>query len=282
MKKMIFAGLIAGLMGCDNVPVGNVGILVHKLGGSKGVDSEEIGVGRVWLGINDDLFIFPTFTQNHVWTKDKTEGSPNDDSFTFQTKEGLNVNTDVGIAYHIDPTKIATVFQRYRKGADEITNVVLRNTVRDAFNKAASNVDIESVYGAGKAKLMEDVIKRVQDEMRPIGIEVENIFLVGNMRLPETVVEAINAKIGATQKAAQRENEVAQAKAEADKAIATARGEAESKLAIAKAEAEAIKLKGDALKDNPKLAELSAIEKWNGQLPQYMFGNSTPFINLNK
>lgn len=282
MKKMIFVGLIAGLMGCDNVPVGNVGVLVHKLGGSKGVDSEEIGVGRVWLGINDDLFIFPTFTQNNVWTKDITEGSPNDDSFTFQTKEGLNVNTDVGIAYHIDPTKIATVFQRYRKGADEITNVVLRNTVRDAFNKAASNVDIESVYGAGKAKLMEDVIKRVQDEMRPIGIEVENIFLVGNMRLPETVVEAINAKIGATQKAAQRENEVAQAKAEADKAIATARGEAESRLAIAKAEAEAIKLKGDALKDNPKLAELSAIERWDGHLPQYMMGNSTPFINLNK
>lgn len=283
MKKfLVMLGLTFALTGCDNVPVGNVGILVHKLGGSKGVDSEEIGVGRVWLGVNDELFIFPTFTQNHVWTKDRTEGSPNDDSFTFQTREGLNVNTDVGIAYHIDPAKITTVFQRYRKGADEITNSVLRNTVRDAFNKAASNVDIESVYGAGKAKLMEDVVKKVQDEMHPIGIEVENIFLVGNMRLPETVVEAINAKIGATQKAAQRENEVAQAKAEADKAIATARGEAESRLAIAKAEAEAIRMKGDALKDNPKLAELSAIEKWDGQLPQYMLGSSTPFININK
>lgn len=282
MKKLVTVLSLVLMAGCDNVPVGNVGILVHKLGGAKGVDSEELGVGRVWLGINDELFIFPTFTQNHVWTKDKTEGSPNDDSFTFQTKEGLNVNTDVGIAYHIDPTKITTVFQRYRKGADEITNSVLRNTVRDAFNKSASNVDIESVYGAGKAALMESVLKRVTDEMKPIGIEVENIFLVGNMRLPETVVEAINAKIGATQKAAQRENEVAQAKAEADKAIETARGEAQSKLAIAKAEAEAIQLKGNALKDNPKLAELAAIEKWNGELPQYMLSGSTPFINLNK
>lgn len=282
MKKLITVLSLVLMTACDNVPVGNVGILVHKLGGAKGVDSEELGVGRVWLGINDELFIFPTFTQNHVWTKDKTEGSPNDDSFTFQTKEGLNVNTDVGIAYHIDPTKITTVFQRYRKGADEITNSVLRNTVRDAFNKSASNVDIESVYGAGKAALMESVLKRVTDEMKPIGIEVENIFLVGNMRLPETVVEAINAKIGATQKAAQRENEVAQAKAEADKAIETARGEAQSKLAIAKAEAEAIQLKGNALKDNPKLAELAAIEKWNGELPQYMLSGSTPFINLNK
>lgn len=283
MKKILVLFVMMFILaGCDNVPVGNVGIIVHKLGGAKGVDSEEVGVGRYWLGLNDELYIFPTFTQNHVWTKDRTEGSPNDDSFTFQTKEGLNVNTDVGIAYHIEPTKINTVFQRYRKGAEEITNVVLRNSIRDAFNKSASVVDIESVYGAGKAKLMEDVISRVKTDLEPIGIIVENVFLVGNMRLPETVVEAINAKIGATQKAAQRENEVAQAKAEADKAIETARGEAQSKLAIAKAEAEAIKLKGDALKDNPKLAELAAIEKWNGQLPQYMLGNSTPFININK
>lgn len=282
MKKLLLVLAVAGMTACDSVPVGNVGIIVHKLGGNKGVDSDEVGVGRYWLGINDELYIFPTFTQNHVWTKDKTEGSPNDDSFTFQTKEGLNVNTDVGIAYHIDPSKVSTVFQRYRKGAEEITSIVLRNTVRDAFNKSASNVSIEAVYGAGKASLMEDVLKTVVEEMRPIGIEVENIFLVGNMRLPETVVEAINAKIGATQKAAQRENEVAQAKAEADKVIETARGEAQSKLAIAKAEAEAIRMKGDALKDNPKLSELAAIEKWNGELPTYMLGNSTPFININK
>lgn len=282
MKKLLLVLAVVGMTACDSVPVGNVGIIVHKLGGNKGVDSDEVGVGRYWLGINDELYIFPTFTQNHVWTKDKAEGSPNDDSFTFQTKEGLNVNTDVGIAYHIDPSKVSTVFQRYRKGAEEITSIVLRNTVRDAFNKSASNVSIEAVYGAGKASLMEDVLKMVAEEMRPIGIEVENIFLVGNMRLPETVVEAINAKIGATQKAAQRENEVAQAKAEADKVIETARGEAQSKLAIAKAEAEAIRMKGDALKDNPKLSELAAIEKWNGELPTYMLGNSTPFININK
>ena len=282
MKKIVLALVLLGVLtACDSVPVGNVGIIVHKLGGNKGVDSDEVGVGRYWLGINDELYIFPTFTQNHVWTKEKTEGGPNDDSFTFQTKEGLNVNTDVGIAYHIDPSKVSTVFQRYRKGADEITNIVLRNAVRDAFNKSASTVSIEAVYGAGKAALMEDVLKTVAEELHPIGIEVENVFLVGNMRLPETVVEAINAKIGATQKAAQRENEVAQAKAEADKVIETARGEAQSKLAIAKAEAEAIEVKGNALRNNPNVIEFEKVAKWNGELPQVMSG-AIPMINLQK
>jgi len=104
---------------------------------------------------------------------------------------------------------------------------------------------------------------------------------MGDLRLPATVVEAINAKIGATQKAAQRENEVAQAKAEADKVIETARGEAESKLAIAKAEAQAIEIKGKSLRDNPNVIELNKVEKWNGVLPQYMTG-PVPFVNVQK
>ena len=46
MRKVLLAVAVLGLAGCDNVPVGNVGIIVHKLGGAKGVDSEEVGVGR--------------------------------------------------------------------------------------------------------------------------------------------------------------------------------------------------------------------------------------------
>jgi regulator of protease activity HflC (stomatin/prohibitin superfamily) len=281
MKKIIMLLMFLFITGCSNVPPGYTGIKVFLNGGEKGVDSQVLGVGRYWIGVNEQLFLFPTFTQNHVWTQAATEGSPNDDSFTFQTKQGLTVNTDVGISYHIEPDKVTTIFQKYRKGTDEITNLVLRNSVRDAFNKAASSRDIESVYGEGKAALVDEVLSIVQAEMDPVGIKVESLYLVGNMRLPQTVVESINAKIQALQKTQQRENEVAQSRAEADKAIAEARGVAESKLAIAKAEAEAIEIKGAALKNNPAVLELNKIDKWDGQLPQYMTG-PVPMLNFQK
>lgn len=82
-------------------------------------------------------------------------------------------------------------------------------------------------------------------------------------------------------KTQQRENEVAQSKAEADKAIAESRGIAESKIAIAKAEAEAIEIKGSALRNNPSVLELNKIDKWNGELPQYMTG-PVPMLNFTK
>ena len=60
--------------------------------------------------------------------------------------------------------------------------------------------------------------------------------------LPAQVVDAINNKISATQKAQMRENEVREAEAAAKKAIAAADGEAKSILLRAQAQAEANKV----------------------------------------
>ena len=281
MKKLLVILATLFLVACSDVPSGYVGVKVNMLGSDKGVDITELGVGRYWIGWNEKLFTFPTFSQNQVWTRDSTEGSPNDDSMSFQTVEGLSVNTDLGITYAIDPKKVSVIFQKYRKGISEITSVYMRSMVRDALVTEASTRPIESIYGKGKAELIEAVQKRVKDQTESIGIMVEKIYLVGDLRLPESITKSINDKIGATQMTQQRENEVAQSKAEADKKIAEARGIAESALLIANAEAQAIALRGKAISDNPLVIQLNSIEKWNGQLPSTMIpGSSTPFISI--
>lgn len=89
---------------CTKVPAGNVGVKVNLLGSDKGVQVEELGVGRYWVGINEELYLFPTFTQNVTWSGNK--------SITFQTSEGMKVSGDVGLTYSIDPTKATTLFQK--------------------------------------------------------------------------------------------------------------------------------------------------------------------------
>lgn len=269
------------MTGCTYVPPGYVGIIVHQLGGDKGVDQEEVGPGRQWVGMNDNLYLFPTFSQTHVWTQDKTEGSPNDDSITFQTREGMSVNTDIGITYSIDPKKVGLIFQKYRKGIDEITHVYLRSMVRDALVTESASREIESVYGPGKAELLEAVKRRVISETKDIGINIENIYWIGSLRLPSAIVESINRKAQATQMTAQREQEIQQSRAEAEKKIQEARGDAESTLLRAQADAEAITIKGKALANNPLVIEYEKVGKWDGGLPQVV-GGSTPFISLNK
>lgn len=281
MKKILLALVILSLAACSDVPSGYTGIKVNLLGSDKGVDSQELGTGRYWIGMNEKLFIFPMFTQTQVWTKDKNEGSPNDDSITFQTVEGLEVNADLGITYSLDPKRVTTIFQKYRKGIEEITNTVLRSMVRDAVINAASSKQIESVYGLKKADLIKEVEDTVRKQCADVGIIVEHIYWIGSLRLPPSIVNSINAKAAATQMTAQREQEIQQSKAEAEKLVAEAQGKADAQLAIAKANAQAINVEGDALRNNPSVIELRKMERWDGKLPQIV-GGATPFINLTK
>jgi len=264
--------------GCSKVPAGYVGVKVYLLGNSKGVDTEELSPGRYFIGWNRDLYKFPTFSQNYVWTQNKDEGSPNDESISFQTIEGLSVGADVGITYAIKADKASAIFEKYRKGVDEITDIYIRNMVRDAFVKAASTRPVESVYGAGKADLLTEVEDTVRSQVEEF-INVERIYLINDLRLPHNVVEALNAKIQATQKAVQSENELRTAEAEAQKAIATSQGQAQSLLTIAKAQAEANQILARSL--TSELVRYKSIEAWDGKLPTYTGGGSIPLINLN-
>lgn len=288
---LVGLGLFFSLSTCSNVTPGHVGVIVHQYGGNKGVDFEEVGVGRQWVSPWDTLYTFPTYLQNYVWTADTREGSPTNEEFTFQTREGLVVRADIGISYAVNPARVSEIFQTYRRGIDEITHTFIRNQVRDSLVTIASTKPIEYVYGEGKADLIKQVQQVVSEQNGDL-FKIQQISWIGELRLPETVVEAINMKITATQKAAQRENEIAQTKAEAQKQIEAARGEAESKLTVARAEAESVRIKGEAeadaieakskaLNSSPQLVQYEIARTWDGKLPETTMGpSSIPMLNL--
>jgi regulator of protease activity HflC (stomatin/prohibitin superfamily) len=278
-KQIAALALLAGsVAACSTVPAGHVGVKVYLLGGSKGVDSEELGVGRYWIGMNEQLYIFPTYMQNYTWTREPDATGNEDESISFQTVEGMTANADVGISYQLDPTRINKIFQTYRRGVEEITDTFLRNMVRDALVKQASTKPIEYIYGAGKAELMAAVQADVQKQVSDIGIKIDKIYWIGEIRLPQTVIDSINAKNAATQMAQQRQNEVAQARAEAEKKVAEARGEADSILLKAKAQAEANRELSASITTD--LVQYRALEKWDGVLPRMTGSAAVPFINV--
>lgn len=276
--KLFFAvAFLAFLTACSKVPAGNVGVKFDLYGGDKGVTGEVVGPGKYWLGWNEEMYLFPTFAQNYVWTAGNDPTSPADESISFQDREGTQINADIGITYAIRADKADTVFQKYRKGVDEITDVYLRNMVRDAINSETSKMDVSEIYGPGKEELMQRVTNRVKAQVADIGIEVEKIYWIGAMRLPNTITQAINAKIEATQKAQQRENELQTAKAQAEIEREKARGEADAKLIAAEAEAKANKLVSQSVDTN--LVNYLQAQRWDGKLPQ-VTGGATPFVQL--
>lgn len=279
IRNAMIAVLAMSAVACTKVPAGNVGIKFDLYGGDKGVTGEVVGPGKYWLGWNEEMFIYPTFSQTSQWTADSRPGSETDESITFQDRDGTQMNADVGLTYAIAGDKADTLFEKFRKGTDEITDIYLRNMVRDAMNNEASRMEVTEIYGAGKEQLMTRVSELVKSQVAPFGINIEKVYLMGAIRLPPAITQSINAKTEATQKALTRENELQTAKAQAEIEREKARGEADARLIAAKAEAEANRMITASISQT--LVDYKALDRWNGTLPQ-VTGGATPFIDLRK
>jgi regulator of protease activity HflC (stomatin/prohibitin superfamily) len=257
---VMLAALALSAAACTRVDPGNVGIRVSSFGG--GVQTEVVPQGSYkWTGPGFTMYEYPVFKQTVTWSK------ANNDPVTFQTGDSMSVGADVGMTYHVGQQCVSKFFSEYRVDIDKVTNTFILNNVRSAFNNYAANIKDAAELIPEKQALLAHVKSQVRKDLEPNCLYVDDVYLVGEFDLPATIRGAINAKIQATQMAAQRQNEVAQAQAEAQKAVVTAKGEADARVLAAQAEAESIKIKGAALRENQNLVDLTLAERWDGHYP---------------
>ena len=288
---MLLALLAMSMTACGKVDQGYEAALINTLGSDKG-EIKVVDQGwQFYNVIKYDMIKNPIFTQDYVWTANKEECSPNDESITFQSSETLPFTADVGISFSIIPGATGRLYQRYHKTVKDLVGTNLRNNVRDAFNREASKRTAEEIYGKGKVQFVQAVQVSVQDYWKGL-LNIKRVYLIGKLDPPQQVKEAIAKKIEAKQKAQQRENEVAESKAIADKKIAEQRGitksiemkadaDAYAIIKSAEAKAKAIELVNKQLDHSPRYIEYIKANNWNGQLPTYMGGNTPmPFIEL--
>ena len=150
--------------------------------------------------------------------------------------------------------------------------------MRDSLLDAAKNYhNMEQFISNNEISDLIDVVEKdVQDYFGPKGIVVEKIYLVGAPRYPQTVIDSIEEKIRATQRAIQRENELREAEAEAKKKVAQAEGDASAQIARARAEAEANSLRQKSYTE--EVLRAMWIEKWNGELPSTVTGEELSIL----
>lgn len=282
MKKIFtilaFAFIMFSTIGCSRIETGYIGLEVDLMGDEKGAVKEVPPGWYFNISPSVDYKSFPLFVQTYKWTEGKDEGSPNDEAIRFQTAEGLQITADIGVTFSINPEAgtAKTLFLRYRRGVEEIIDGVMRNAVRDAFNKYGSLYTADQIIGNEKNKLIDSVQADVTEKFAPELI-VQDLSWLSSPRPPQNVIDALNAKVQATQLAIQKENEVRSATAEAQKMVEASRGKAESIRLEAEAQAEANKLLSASLSAN--LIQLKWIEAWDGKLPTVQ-GAENAMMNL--
>lgn len=270
-RKLTILALLAivGLLGtaCTRVEPGYTGIRVDLHGEDRGVSNEDIVTGRVYYNPwTTEIYEFPHFVQQFTWTADKAEGSPNDDSITFNSVEGVVINADIFIAYAFEPDMVPSIFEEFRQEADVITQGYVRGQVRDAFSRAAATMPIIRIYGAGKGQLLTTVVDDLRSTLGPKGFRFDNVSFVGALRVPDNVKSSIDRVIQAQNEAEEAQARVAQREAEARQAVALAEG----RLQAAAKDAEANRKLAQSI--TPALIQYRQIEvlreKWDGTMPR--------------
>jgi regulator of protease activity HflC (stomatin/prohibitin superfamily) len=273
------------------IDAAHVGIRVKLAGSSRGVDDIPVVTGWVFYNpLSEQIVAFPTSVQNVTWTKDVHEGAARDESITFSSKEGVNINSDVGLSFHIEPTMAPHLYLKFRKpNLLDLADGYIRNALREAFNITASEMSVQDIYGSQKGKLVADATKRLTEQLGKDGIVIDQLTINGALRLPDNVAQAINRAMEATQQSIQAENRVRQVKAEAEQEVAKAEGEATAARARARGEADAqlIRAKAEARANlilrhsmSPQVLQYRALEHWNGRLPMLNGGGNVPLLTF--
>lgn len=266
--------LMTGCAGCEGVAPGYVGLKVNMVGSDRGVEDIPLVTGWVFYNpLTESVLEYPTFVQTAQWTRSATEGSPNNEEISFNSKEGLLMTADISLSYQLEAEKVPHFYVKFRSDdLSRFTDGFLRNVARDAFNEVAGQYSVEDIYGPKKEEVVSKVRSKINDQVVTIGVKLEQFGFIGAPRPPDKVIAAINSKIEATQNAIRAENELRQTQAEAQKSEAKAVGEAKAAVARAQGEAEANKVLAESI--TPPLLEWrnlqiteKAVAKWDGRRP---------------
>jgi regulator of protease activity HflC (stomatin/prohibitin superfamily) len=260
-------GLLLGgfIFGCERIDAGYTGVRVELYGTDRGVQDIEVVTGMVWYNrFTTAVYEFPTFVQHKVWTKDN-EFDRNEE-FTVTTKDAMALSFDVGFQFSVVPDSVSDIFKKYRRPLTEILNTYIRTAVRNSYNMIAGKMTAEEILSY-RSEYEDGVRGKLDSILNPDGIVVNQVAIIGKIRTPSALEEAINAKITAVQNAQRAENEKQQTIAEASKQIESAKGDSASTIIRARAEAEANRLRQISL--TPIIIQKELINKWDGKLPMY-------------
>ena len=181
------------------------------------------------------------------------------------SKDLQTVHSIVALNFHVDPEKVMTIYQEV--GLD-FKSRIIDPAMQEAIKGSTAKFTAEELIT--KRELVRDDIKaQLRLRLKEHDILVDEFNIV-NFEFSKVFNEAIEAKVTAEQSALAAKNKLEQIKFEAEQKVAEAKGKAE-----------AITIESNALRSNPQILELRALEKWNGTLPQ-VTGGAVPFINLPK
>lgn len=194
----------------------------------------------------------------------------------------------LSVNYRLPAGEVERIYADYGSEEGLVERLIDRRVFEQAKNVFGQFNAVTAIQE--RVRLNAETETAIRDSVKgPVlidSVQIENIDFsdvyeqsIENRMLAEVEVQKLRQN--AEREKVQAEITVTQANAQADAVRAQAEAQAAATRLAGDAEADAIRAKGAALRDNPSLIELTAAERWDGQLPTTMIpGAAVPFIGV--
>ncbi len=186
------------------------------------------------------------------------------DSTSTYTSDVQTAKLKYTCTYNLNPNNVYQLYENIGVNYESKTIVpVLADVLKNVIGKWQAQ---DLVNNREKASLA--IVKSLNAQLG--NKYFQNItFKLIDIDYSDKFESAIQDKVIAEQRAQEAVNNTRKVTEEANQTLITAR-----------ADAQAMEIKTEALAKNKGLTEYEAVKKWDGHLPQYMFGNSVPIVKL--
>ena len=183
------------------------------------------------------------------------------------TKDIQTATIIVSYSYNLIANDIV---QTYREYGNDWQQRILYPNLEQAVKAEVGTWNADTMV-ANRDKVAENILTSLRERMvaHNYPVAITNFQMI-NIDYSTQFEQAIEKKVIAEQAALEEANRTKQVEQTS-----------KQKVVAAKAEAESMRIRANALAQNPKLVSYEAVQKWDGHLPQIMAGNgSTPILDL--
>lgn len=235
------------------------------------VDPGSRGVVTQWGVVQPNveppgLHILPPGNSIHEISVRQQKSEVESSCFSSDLQE---ISVAITVLYSIPESSVISIFTEYH---GEPFDVLIGPRVHESIKEATSSRSAEAIIKDRekvKIETLNSVRQKVGDKLTIDDIVIRDVNISAQLKA------AIEAKMIQEQEANKAVYITQKAENDAKTARQVAAGEADAALIRARAEAESIKIRGDALRQNPGAIQLQLIEKWDGRSPQIVAGDSS-------
>lgn len=261
MSKKKKSGLVGGIIGAiviiggiasavtclERIPVGYEGVIYSMNGG---IEDKTLDVGWHIVSPTKKVKTFTTSNEQLVLTKDKRDGSEENESFKVATADDASIAVSFQMSYRYIPENIVSTYKKF-KGMDgeDIVEKRVKTVLKSKISEVTTDYTMMDIYSGNRSEINGKITDYLNNEFNSsYGIEVLDASII-DVHPDDKLKKAIDNRVTALQEKQQAQAEQEKVRVEAETKLIQAENEAAIKIKQAQAEAEANKVVSQSITD---------------------------------